>query len=50
MISYRSHEGYKNLKIGAVRAVLAYENNICNITFYVYAQTTWMYDITVGRL
>lgn len=50
MISYRSRKGYKNLKIGAVRAVLAYENKICNITFYVHAQNTWMYDVTFGRL
>jgi len=44
MINYRSRKGYKNLRIGFTRTVVAWENQTYNFTLYV---NDYMFDFTV---
>lgn len=47
-VSYRSREGYKNLRVGAFRGVLGWENRTYNLTFYAYiGDSDYMLDLVV---
>lgn len=56
---YRGRKGYKNLRIGAFRAVLAWENRTYNFTFYAYIDDSdymldfilwpWNFDVSFHK-
>lgn len=47
MIDYSSRRNYKNLRIGCFRAVLAWEDNIVNTTFYLHREKDHVFDIFI---